>query len=124
LWFVIRHYGVAGLQKNVRAHVALAQKFASWIEESADFEIAAPVPLNLVCFRHRGGDEISRALLERLNQSGKIYLSPTILNGCYTLRLCVGQTHTDERHVRSAWDLICGTARGIASQNLLLPTQG
>jgi aromatic-L-amino-acid decarboxylase len=106
LWFVIRHYGVEGLQFHIRRHVELAQQFADWVRESKHFELTAPAPLNLVCFAHRGGDEHSRQLLERLNASGKLYLSHTILNGRYTLRFCVGQTHTEARHVRAAWELI------------------
>src|SRR5258708_2339290 len=99
LWFVIRHYGVEGLRYHIRRHVELAQRFASWIEANKDFEVLAPVPLNLVCFAHRAGDEFNRRLLERLNQSGKLYLTHTVLNGRYTLRLCVGQTHTEAEHV-------------------------
>jgi aromatic-L-amino-acid decarboxylase len=106
LWFVIRHYGVEGLQHHIRHHVALAQAFAAWIKASKDFELVAPAPLNLVCFAHRGGDEFNRRLLERLNQSGRLYLTHTTLNGRYVLRFCVGQTHTEERHVKAAWELI------------------
>ena len=106
LWFVIRHYGVEGLQHHIREHVNLAQQFKRWVTESADFELAAPAPLNLVCFRHRGGDEINRQILERLNQSGEMYLTHTMLNGKFTLRLCIGQTRTAARHVERAWNLI------------------
>ena len=106
LWFVIRHYGVEGLQHHIREHVNLAQQFKRWVTESTDFELAAPAPLNLVCFRHRGGDEINRHILERLNQSGEMYLTHTMLNGKFTLRLCVGQTQTAARHVERAWNLI------------------
>ncbi|MCO5181292.1 MAG: pyridoxal-dependent decarboxylase [Candidatus Promineofilum sp.] len=107
LWFVIRHYGVEGLRALVREHVRLAQAFAGWVAADPRFELAAPAPLNLVCFRLRdGGDEANRALLERLNTSGKLYLTHTVLDGRYTLRLCVGQTHTEERHVRAAWAML------------------
>jgi aromatic-L-amino-acid decarboxylase len=106
LWFVIRHYGVEGLQHHIRRHVALAQAFARRVEDSNDFELAVRPPLNLVCFRHKGGDDFNRRLLERLNRSGKIYLTHTTLAGRYTLRFCVGQTHTEERHVQAAWRLI------------------
>lgn len=106
LWFVIRHYGVEGLQHHIRRHVELAQEFARWVQGSKDFELVTPAPLNLICFAHRAGDEFNRRLLERLNQTGKVYLTHTVLNGRYTLRLCVGQTHTEERHVRAAWELI------------------
>jgi aromatic-L-amino-acid decarboxylase len=110
LWFVIRHYGVEGLRYHVKRHVELAQSFARWVEESDRFELAVPPPLNLVCFRHVGGDEINRRLLERLNQSGDLYLTHTVLRDRYTLRLCVGQTNTEARHVERAWQRIQQTA--------------
>jgi aromatic-L-amino-acid decarboxylase len=106
LWFVIRHYGVEGLRYHIRRHVDLAQQFVNWVKDSRDFELAAPAPLNLVCFAHKAGDDFNRQLLERLNRSGKAYLTHTVLNGRFTLRLCVGQTHTEARHVRQAWELI------------------
>ncbi len=115
LWFVIRHYGVAGLQHHVRQHVALAQAFAGWVQADQRFDLAAPVPLNLVCFRHIAGDDFNRELLARLNASGSLYLTHTVLSGRYTLRLCVGQTHTAERHVRQAWQRIVETAEALGS---------
>ncbi|MEO6024729.1 MAG: pyridoxal-dependent decarboxylase [Burkholderiales bacterium] len=111
LWFVIRHYGVEGLQHHIREHVRLAQAFAGWVKASADFEMAVPAPLNLVCFRHRGGDEFNKSLLQRLNVGGEMYLTHTVLAGRYTLRLCVGQTHTEMRHVESAWKRIQAAAQ-------------
>lgn len=106
LWFVIRHYGVEGLRYHIRRHVELAQTFASWVQKDDRFELAAPAPLNLVCFRHRGGDEVNQRLLDRLNQSGNLYLTHTRLNDRLTLRFCVGQTHTEFRHVAQAWKRI------------------
>ena len=103
LWFVIRHYGVKGLQHHVRRHVELAQQFSSWVRNDESFELAAPVPLNLVCFRHRDGEAKNREILERLNQSGKLYLTHTKLNGKFTLRMSIGQTYTELRHVEQAW---------------------
>ena len=61
LWFVIRHYGVEGLQFHVRHHIAMAQQFLEWVKQDERFEVAAPAPLNLVCFRHRGGDKIMKS---------------------------------------------------------------
>jgi aromatic-L-amino-acid decarboxylase len=115
LWFVIRHYGVEGLRHHIRRHVALAQEFARWVKASPDFELTAPAPLNLVCFAHRAGDDFNRQLLECLNQTSQLYLTHTTLNGRYTLRLCVGQTHTEAPHVRLAWDLIQQHATLLAS---------
>lgn len=103
LWFVIRHYGVEGLQYHIRRHVELAQRFAGWVGNDTRFELAAPVPLNLVCFRRQGGDEVNQALMDRLNRSGDLYLTHTRLHDRLTLRFCVGQTNTMERHVERAW---------------------
>ncbi len=106
LWFVIRHYGVEGLQYHVRRHIEMAQQFAEWVKEDDRFEMAAPAPLNLVCFRHRGGDESNQRLMDRLNRSGDLYLTHTRLNDHLTLRFCVGQTSTEQRHVEQAWKRI------------------
>lgn len=116
LWFVLRHYGVEGLRHHVRRHVELAQEFAGWVAASNEFALAALAPLNLVCFTHRDGDEFNRELLQRLNDSGKVFLSHTILDGRYVLRFCVGQTYTEERHVRAAWQLIHETAAAISGR--------
>ena len=106
LWFVIRHYGVEGLRHHVRRHVTLAQEFARWVQADPNFELAVDPPLNLVCFRHRGGDEFNQDLMDRLNRSGDLYLTHTRLQDRLTLRLCVGQTHTERRHVERAWERV------------------
>jgi aromatic-L-amino-acid decarboxylase len=103
LWFVIRHYGVEGLQSHVRRHVALARMFADRVEADDRFELAVPPPLNLVCFRHRGGDGINQQLMDRLNRSGDLYLTHTAMHERVTLRFCVAQTSTQRRHVEQAW---------------------
>jgi aromatic-L-amino-acid decarboxylase len=110
LWFVIRHYGVEGLQFHIRQHIAWAHEFAGWVKADARFEILAPHPLNLVCFRLKSGDDASERLLKQLNASGKLFLSHTKLAGKYTLRFCVGQTHTERRHVEAAWKEISSAA--------------
>jgi aromatic-L-amino-acid decarboxylase len=106
LWFVIRHYGIEGLQHHIREHVRLAQEFASWVAKDERFELAAPASLNLICFRLRAGDEPNRQLMDRLNRSGALFLTHTKLDGKFTLRFCVGQTHTQARHVEQAWQRI------------------
>ena len=106
LWFVIRSFGVEGLQERIRRHVALAREFAGWVRADPRFELAAPVPLSLVCFRHRGGDAANQQILDRLNASGRIYLTHTRLDGKLTLRMSIGQTNTERRHVEQAWQLI------------------
>ncbi len=106
LWFVIRSFGIEGLQQRVRQHVELARELAAWLREDPRFELAAPAPLNLVCFRYRGGDAANQQILDRLNSSGRIFLSHTRLDDKLTLRLSIGQTHTQRRHVEQAWQLI------------------
>jgi len=119
LWFVIRHYGVEGLQHHARQHVKLAQQFAEWVRKDDRFELAAPVPLNLVCFRHKAGDAgnqdaINQSIMDRLNRSGDLYLTHTKLNWKLTLRMSIGQTHTEERHVARAWKRIREEAEKVA----------
>jgi aromatic-L-amino-acid decarboxylase len=110
LWMVIRHYGVEGLRRHVRRQVALAQDLACRVAADPRFELAAPAPLNLVCFRVKGGDARNQALLDALNASGRLFLTHTKLDGKLTLRLCVGQAHTEERHVDEAWRRIAALA--------------
>ncbi len=117
LWFVIRHYGVEGLRFHVRRHIALARDFASWVEADPDFELMAPAPLNLVCFRHRGGDEVNRAIMERLNASGDLYLTHTKLGDRLVLRMSIGQAHTEARHVEQAWGRIRAAAAPPAARS-------
>jgi aromatic-L-amino-acid decarboxylase len=116
LWFVIRHYGVSGLQYHIREHVRMAQEFAQWVSSSDNFYMVAPAPLNLVCFRYRGDDEFNKTLLETINKSGKMFFSHTVVNGQYVLRMCIGQTYTLQNHVEQAWQLIQETAKKLAGQ--------
>jgi aromatic-L-amino-acid decarboxylase len=112
LWFVIRSYGVEGLQEMVRRHIQLAEMFKTWIEAHKEFELMAPVSLSLVCFRLNDGrseeelNSLNQTILEKLNQTGKVFLTHTTLRGKYVLRLAIGQRTTEERHVREAWKLI------------------
>jgi aromatic-L-amino-acid decarboxylase len=118
LWFVLRSYGVEGLQERLRDHIRWANEFKQWVEESGDFEILAPVPLNTVCFRfhpRRGGvdepseeelDRLNKTILDEVNSSGRIYITHTKLGGRYTLRFVVGQTRTGRRHVEEGWECI------------------
>jgi len=110
LWFVIRSFGVEGLQKKIRAHVEWATRFAEWIEADQDFELAAPRSLNLVCFRHVDGDEVNQKLLDAVNDSGDLFLTHTTLDGQLTLRFSIAQTSTRLEHVERAWAAIQGTA--------------
>ncbi len=113
LWFVLRHYGLEGLRHHLRQHVELAHELRVWIEADDRFVIVAPTPLNLVCFRHRQGDEFNRALMERLNREGSMFLTSSTLAGRLALRLSIGQTHTERRHVEAAWRRIAETATAM-----------
>jgi aromatic-L-amino-acid decarboxylase len=110
LWFVIRSFGVEGLQARIREHVKLARTFSDWVREDPRFELAAPATFGLVCFRHRGGNEINQRLLDSLNASGKLLLSHTRLNDRLTLRFSIGQTNTQLHHVQRAWEAIRAAA--------------
>ena len=113
LWFVIRYYGVAGLRAHVREQVELTQELASWIEQDPDFEIVAPTPLNLVCFRLKGSNRANEELVEQLNSSGRLYLNQTKLGDRVTLRMSVGGTYTERHHVENAWQFIKATASAL-----------
>ncbi len=124
LWFVIRSYGVKGLQKLVRKHINLAKEIRERIGRAPDFELMAPVPLNTICFRYNPRsledektlNEINEELLSRLNNSGKLYMTHTTLDGRYTIRFVVGQTYVESDHVEKAWDLIQRNARSILEE--------
>lgn len=116
LWFVIRSYGIEGLQARIRLHVQLAQEFADWVRQDPRFELAAPVPLCLVCFRHRGGDAANQQLLEQLNASGRMFLSHTRLDDQLTLRMSIAQSQTQRPHVQQAWQQIQQLADRLASR--------
>jgi len=117
LWFVIRSYGVEGLQRMVSKHLRLAQTFKGWVEDHENFELLAPVNLSVVCFRlNHGGpeedlDDLNQRFLESLNRTGKVFLTQTMLKGRYALRMAIGQRTTEERHVKDAWDLIVEKAK-------------
>jgi aromatic-L-amino-acid decarboxylase len=113
LWMVLRHFGASGLRAHLSEHMRLAQRFAVWVRESDAFELAAPVPFSVVCFRLRGdADEQAHArVLESVNGSGEVFLSHTKLDGRYVLRLAIGNIHTTERHVARAWELLNAAAR-------------
>ena len=111
LWAVLRCYGREGLQQRIREAIALAALFEAWVREEPGWEVAAPRPFSLVCFRRDGTDEENEALLERVNATGEIFISHTKLNGRYTLRLAVGNARTTEADVRRAWDVLRACSR-------------
>ena len=120
LWFVIRSYGVEGLRALIRRHVALAREFAGWVEADPAFELAAPVPFGLVCFRWRPPgrsedeiDALNARLLAAVNAGRERYLTHTRLGGKYVIRLVVGQRETQREHVAAAWEGVRAAARAL-----------
>jgi aromatic-L-amino-acid decarboxylase len=106
LWAVLRCYGREGLERRIRGAIELAALFEAWVRAEPGWEVTAPRPFSLVCFRRDGTDEQNEALLERVNATGEIFLSHTKLNGRYTLRLAVGSARTTEADVRHAWEVL------------------
>lgn len=115
LWFVIRHYGIKGLQFHVREHVRLARLFHQLVGSSKKFVVPVAPTLNLVCFKHVAGNDFNTTLMNTLNAQGKIYLTHTKLNEDIVLRMNIGQTHVQEQHIRTAWKLIENTAKLLES---------
>ncbi len=123
LWFAMRSYGVSGLQAVLRRHIAMAQEFASWVEAERDWQIAAPHPLSVVCFRHAppelAGDALDAhnlALMHALNASGEIFLSHTKLDGRVVLRIAIGNERTTIDDVAFAWRLLRARAHVPAAR--------
>jgi aromatic-L-amino-acid/L-tryptophan decarboxylase len=106
LWAVIRCYGRSGLQERIREHIRLAQLFASWVEAEPGWDVVAPVPFSAVCFRHEGSDEENRAIIERANATGEVFLSPTVLRDRTVLRLAIGNLRTTTADVERAWAVL------------------
>ncbi len=114
LWFVIRQFGIEELQQRIRQHIALAQEFKNWVSESSEFELAVNAPLNLICFRHRDGDEITEQIMQRVNNSGEMYITHTRLQDRFILRMSIGQSRTERRHVKNAWQLLLKASKELA----------
>lgn len=114
LWFIIRYFGVKGIQNRIREHISLAKKFSGWLKEDNRFEILAPAPFSVICFRYHPKsmddenrlNEINEKLLNKINEPGELFLSHTKLNGKFTIRIAISGLRTEERHVKKAWELI------------------
>jgi aromatic-L-amino-acid/L-tryptophan decarboxylase len=106
LWAVLRCYGAEGLRAILRKHIRLAGLFAGWVDESDDWELVAPQRFSLVVFRRVGTDEDNERILERVNDSGEIFITHTKLDGRYVLRLAIGNARTTEADVRRAWEVL------------------
>ena len=122
LWFVIRDFGVQGLQERLRYHIQIAKSLEEKINENIDFELMTPRNINMLCFRYHPEsindeekiNQLNEKLLHMLNQTGKIFLTHTKINNRYILRLVIGQTNVTGRHIDKAWSLICTSVKNIA----------
>jgi aromatic-L-amino-acid/L-tryptophan decarboxylase len=114
LWFVIRSYGIEALQEKLRSHISLANEVAGWIAKDDDVELVAPLTMNLVCFRYKPKgvtdeeelNRINKSLLNRINASGKAYMSHARANGKYFIRMVIANTNVERRHVEEAWNVV------------------
>ncbi len=123
LWFVLRSNGLEGLQKKLREHIRIADVFRKMITESGMFELTAPPSFNVVCFRWTPPDfseedynKLTEKLLSEINLSGKAFLSHTIVEGKFTIRMVAGQTNVSVEHIEKLYELITGTAKGLVSK--------
>jgi aromatic-L-amino-acid decarboxylase len=110
LWFVLRYFGREGIAQVLRGHIRMARALAEEIRRDANFELTAPVNFALVCFRYRGSDDENRELLDRINATGKAFLSGTVLRGQFVLRLAIGNIATTDDDMSATWALIRSSA--------------
>ncbi len=121
LWFVLRYFGAEGLRERLRSHIALAQELAAWIQAEPDWEILAPHPLSVVCFRYAPPsldvDELNALIMERANATGEIFISHTKIDGRFALRMAIGNLRTEREDVARAWEILRATANGLACES-------
>jgi aromatic-L-amino-acid decarboxylase len=119
LWFVLRHLGAEGIRAKLRQHIELAQLFASWVRLHSEWEILAPHPLSVVCFRWNPGtggslEFLNARLMRAVNATGELFISHTKIDGEYALRLAIGNLRTQRSDVERAWDVLRREARTLA----------
>ncbi|MCW5981694.1 MAG: amino acid decarboxylase [Bryobacteraceae bacterium] len=113
LWFVMRYFGHERAAAMIRTHVDWAREFAAWVEADSRFEVVAPAPLSLVCFRYRGSDEQNRRLMDAVNASGAAYLSHNVMAGRFVIRFAIGNLQTTRDDIAEVWRAIQQTAAGL-----------
>lgn len=120
-WFVLRYFGVEGLQERLREHLRLAQLFAKWVDEDPMFQRLAPVPFSTICFRAKPGgwddteklNALNEKLLNEVNSTGKVFIVHTKLNGVFTIRMVISGLRTEEEHIKLAWQVIKDSLKKI-----------
>ena len=113
LWFVMRYFGRERIEAMLRSHIQWAKDFAALVDAHPKFERMAPVPLSVICFRYKGSDDENRAIMEKVNASGRVFIASTVLNGKLTLRLAIGNLETSWGDVQEAWELLQKAAESI-----------
>ncbi|CAB3236454.1 unnamed protein product [Arctia plantaginis] len=114
LWFMLRSYGISGLQKYVRRHCELAKYFEQLVKKDDRFKVCNQVRLGLVCFCLVGSpddpieqiDELNKKLLTNINASGKLHMVPASVSDRFVIRFCVVQQHATREDIEIAWDII------------------
>ena len=122
LWFVLRYFGKKGVVDRIRGHIALAQMVRGWIDEAPDWEVTAPVPFSTVVFRYSPAevdstrhDELNQAILDRVNASGEVFLSHTVLHDRLCLRIAIGNLRTEADRIQRAWELLTEAAQELTA---------
>jgi len=110
LWYVMRYFGRERFEAVIRSHIQWAKDFAALVDAHPKFERVAPVPLSVVCFRYKGSDAENKAIMDKVNESGRVFMATTVLNGKLTLRLAIGNLETTWKDVQEAWDLLVEAA--------------
>jgi aromatic-L-amino-acid decarboxylase len=112
-WMVFRAFGREGIASRIREHHRLAMEFAHWVTGATDFVLAAPLSMGIVCFRFEPpgvdpapADRLNTEIVERVNASGRAYLTHTRLRGRVCMRVGIGNIATTEAHLRAAWELV------------------
>lgn len=113
LWYVLRYFGRERIEDMLRSHIQWAKDFAALVDAHPKFERIAPVPFSVVCFRYKGPDDENKAIMEKVNATGRVFLASTVLNGKLTLRLAIGNLETTWKDVQEAWELLQKAAEGI-----------
>jgi aromatic-L-amino-acid/L-tryptophan decarboxylase len=128
LWFVLRRFGAQGIREKLRGHIALAQEFAGWVAAEPDWEVLAPHPLSLVCFRHApaGLDEaaleaLNAAIMHAVNATGEVFISHTKIDGRYAIRLAIGNLRTQRSDVERAWNILKREAEEVRRRIAKVP---
>ncbi len=114
LWFVMRYFGRERIEAMLRSHIQWAHDLAALVDAHPQFERVAPVPLSVVCFRYKGSNDENRAIMEKVNASGRVFIASTVLNGRLTLRLAIGNLETTWKDVQEAWELLQEAAGAIS----------